>query len=69
MPSFDMLSFDIESLAIDPLAWANAAVPLIRKAAETTAIAIFFIFTPHSLDMDREHPGIRNFAPRRDGWR
>jgi hypothetical protein len=56
-------------LAIDPLAWANAAVPLIRKAAETTAIAIFFIFTPHSLDMDREHPGIRNFAPRRDGWR
>jgi hypothetical protein len=43
MESFDIASCDIESLDIAPLACANAAPPLVRKATAIAAIANFFM--------------------------
>jgi hypothetical protein len=39
----DIESFDIESWDIAPLACANAAPPLVRKATAIAAIANFFM--------------------------
>src|SRR6202789_525594 len=59
MLSFFMVSFDIASFDMAPLACAKAAVPLVRKATASAAIANFFMGLLRLLWIERAgHAGV-----------